>query len=175
MKLVFLDTETGGINPKVNSLLSIGLVIWEDKKIIFEKEFFLKEEQYNITPKAMEINKLNLDELKKNGIEKNKIKEEITKIIKRNFEDKAILAGHNINFDISFIKTIFTEEEFMNLFSYRSIDTASIIKYISIKKNINLTSLDDAIKYYNLKIEKRHSALDDAIVTAKIFNLLLEE
>lgn len=175
MKLVFLDTETGGINPKVNSLLSIGLVIWEDKKIIFEKEFFVKEEQYNITPKAMEINKLNLDELKKNGMEKNKIKEEITKIIKKNFEDKAILAGHNINFDISFIKTIFTEKEFMNLFSYRSIDTASIIKYISIKKNINLTSLDDAIKYYNLKIEKRHSALDDAMVTAKIFNLLLEE
>lgn len=175
MKIIFLDTETGGIDSKVNSLLSIGLVIWENKKIIFEKEFLVKEYQYNVTPKAMEINKINLDELRENGLEKSQIKKEIIKIVKKNFEDKAILAGHNISFDISFLKNIFTKDEFAELFSYRTIDTASIMKYLSIKKNIILNSLDDAIKYYNLKIEKRHSALGDALVTARLFNKLLEE
>lgn len=175
MKIVFLDTETGGINPLTSSLLSLGLVIWEDGNIKIKKEFFIKEDKYNVTPKAMEINNINLDELKKKGIEKLKIKQEIVKIIKENFNEKAILAGHNVSFDISFLKKIFTEEEFQEIFSYRSIDTASILKYISIKKNLSLNSLDDAIKYYNLKIEKRHTALEDAIVTAKIFTKLLEE
>lgn len=175
MKLIFLDTETGGIDPRVNSLLSIGLVIWENKKIITEKEFLVKEKNYNVTAQAMEINKINLDELKKKGLEKSEIKKEITNLVKNNFKEKAILAGHNINFDISFLKKIFEEKEFSEIFSYRSIDTASIIKYLSIKKGLDLNSLDDAIKYYNLKVNERHTALGDAIVTAELFNKLLEE
>ena len=34
MKLLFIDTETGGINEKENSLLSIALICWENKKIL---------------------------------------------------------------------------------------------------------------------------------------------
>ena len=74
MKLIFLDTETGGVDPRANSLLSIGLVIWENKKIITEKEFLVKEKNYNVTAQAMEINKINLDELKKKGLEKSEKK-----------------------------------------------------------------------------------------------------
>ncbi|MGL4653851.1 3'-5' exonuclease [Cetobacterium sp.] len=175
MRIVFLDTETGGLNPLINSLLSIGLVIWEDGEIKLKKEFFVKEDEYNVTPEAMRVNNINLEDLRKKGNEKSEIKKEIIKIIKENFNEKAILAGHNISFDISFLKQIFNEKEFLEIFSYRSIDTASILKYISIKKNLSLNSLDDAIKYYNLKIEKRHTALDDAVVTAEIFTKLLEE
>ena len=175
MKLIFLDTETGGIDPKTSSLLSIGLVIWENKKIITEKEFLVKEKNYNVTTQAMEINKINLDELKKKGLEKSEIKKEIINLVKNNFKEKAILVGHNINFDISFFKKIFEEKEFLEIFSYRSIDTASIIKYLSIKKGLDLNSLDDAIKYYNLKVNERHTALGDAIITAELFNKLLEE
>ncbi len=74
MKLIFLDTETGGINSRVNSLLSVGLVIWEDKKIITKKEFYIKEKEYNVTTQAIEINKIDLNELKKNGLKKSEIK-----------------------------------------------------------------------------------------------------
>ncbi len=175
MKLIFLDTETGGINSRVNSLLSVGLVIWEDKKIITKKEFYIKEKEYNVTTQAIEINKIDLNELKKNGLKKSEIKKEIINLIKENFKEKAILAGHNINFDISFLKKIFEEKEFLEIFSYRSIDVASIMKYLSIKKGLDLNSLDDAIKYYNLETKKRHTALGDAIVVAELFNKLLEE
>lgn len=175
MKIIFLDTETGGLNPNENSLLSIGLAIWEDGEIKEKKEFFIKEENYNVTKKAMEINNIDIDYLKINGMEKKEIKKEIKNIVKSNFKDKAILAGHNINFDISFFKKIFTENEFSELFSYRTIDTASIIKYISIKKKIPLNSLDDIINYYKLPINDRHTALADAVLTAKVFTKLLEE
>lgn len=67
MKIVFLDTETGGLDPSVNSLLSIGLVIWEDGKIKTKNEFFVKENEYNVTSKAIEVNRIDLKELKKKG------------------------------------------------------------------------------------------------------------
>lgn len=47
MELLFLDTETGGLNPGVNSLLQVGLVAYVDGKVIAKREFSIKEENYN--------------------------------------------------------------------------------------------------------------------------------
>ena len=46
-RILFIDTETGGINPNKHSLLSIGLVVWDqDNGIIYENEFYIKSEKY---------------------------------------------------------------------------------------------------------------------------------
>ena len=37
-RVLFIDTETGGIDPIECSLLSIGIAVWEDGSIIFEDE-----------------------------------------------------------------------------------------------------------------------------------------
>ncbi len=34
-KLLFIDTETGGLDPDKHSLLSIAMVVWEDMEIIY--------------------------------------------------------------------------------------------------------------------------------------------
>ena len=39
MRLLFIDTETGGVNEKENSLLSIALICWENKKVLDKTEF----------------------------------------------------------------------------------------------------------------------------------------
>lgn len=176
MKILFIDTETGGLDPNKHSLLSVGLALWEDSEIMHTEEFFVKEEEYNVTEIALKINKIDLEKLKKIGISKIEIKENILKFIKKNFdEEKIILAGQNVNFDISFLKKLFSLEEFSQIFSYRSVDIASILKYISLKKNIDISSLDEAMKYYGIKTEKRHTALEDAKIAAEIFTKLLEE
>lgn len=38
MRLLFLDTETGGLNEFEHSLLTMGMVVWENGKIIAKKE-----------------------------------------------------------------------------------------------------------------------------------------
>lgn len=47
MKIMFLDVETGGLDEIENSLLSVGLSIWDKGNIIEGKEIFICKEQYN--------------------------------------------------------------------------------------------------------------------------------
>ena len=68
------------------------------------------------------------------------------------------------------------EFNFGDYFSYRVLDTASILKYLFYKGVVNeeISSLDKAIGYFDITIDNRHSALSDATVTAKLFSKLLE-
>ena len=93
MKLLFIDTETGGINEKENSLLSIALICWENKKILDKTEFFIKEKEYNVTEIAMKINQLDLEIIKKIGLEKQEVVEKINEFIKKNFNNEKALLG----------------------------------------------------------------------------------
>ncbi|WP_179208020.1 3'-5' exonuclease [Clostridium diolis] len=179
-KILFIDTETGGIDAEKHSLLSIGLVIWEDKRIIDSKEFFIKHETFNVTPTAMKINKIDFQEFLKVAKEPHIILSEIMEFLKRNFNNNfpVVLGGHNTNFDISFFKNFLMEHrvDFNSLFSYRFIDTSSILKYLYYANIVteDISSADAAFEYFNIDVKNRHSALGDAIATAELFNHLLE-
>lgn len=179
MELLFIDTETGGIDENVQSLLSVGLIVWKNGEILEKDEFFIKEENYKVTKAAMDINKLNLDDVYKKGILPSEAVERVVKIIQKYFKGKAILCGHNVNFDVKFLKKLFEKvnKNYDEHISYRSLDTASILKFLSIankfeEKEIN--SLDDAIDYFNIDVKNRHTALEDINVTVEIFNKLIE-
>lgn len=180
MKLLFIDTETGGINEKENSLLSIALICWENKKILDKTEFFIKEKEYNVTEIAMKINQLDLEVVKKRGLEKQEVVEKINEFIKKNFNnEKAVLCGHNINFDIRFLKELYNKvgKDYEEFISYRSLDTASIFRFFSIAGKFNgkeINSLDDAIKYFNLSFDNRHTAMGDIEKTVEVFNKLID-
>jgi DNA polymerase-3 subunit epsilon len=179
-KILFVDTETGGINPDKDSLLSIGLVLWEDGSIKDSKEIFIKHEEYFIVDRAKRINRIEIDFLNKYGINELDAISEVMDFCKKHFKnnDKVTLAGHNITFDVGFLKKLFyrNKVKFGMLFSHRYIDTATILKYLYIagKINVNISSSDAAFKHFNIKVDKRHSALNDAIATAELFTNLLD-
>lgn len=181
MKLLFIDTETGGTDEYENSLLSIALVHWENKKTLDKLEIFIKEENYNTTKEAMNLNKLNLEEIKKVGLERDIAVKEINKFISKNFGDeKAIICGHNVNFDIRFLKQLYkkSNDDYKKYFSYRSLDTASIFKFLTLAgkfRNNSINSLDDAINYFKISFENRHSAMADIEKTIQVFNILIEK
>ncbi len=179
-RILFVDTETGGLNPNKHSLLSIGLTVWENKRIVETKELFIKHETFNITPQAIAINKINLVELTNISSDPKVVLDEIIQFLNRNFGDDmpVTIAGHNINFDVSFIKVFFSNHnvDFNKYFCHRFIDTASILKYLYYSGTIeeDLSSSDKALKYFNIEVNKRHSALGDAIGTAELFSRLVE-
>lgn len=177
MKLLFVDTETGGLDPELHSLLSIGLVSWEHGKIKNKQEFLILDDIFRITPDAQAINKIDYN----NFIEKASTKEFVyDKILNFLFKsgfsevEPITLAGHNVGFDIGFLKKFFGGN-YSNLFSHRSIDTASILKfmYLSGKIEKDISSSDEAFEYFGITTDNRHTAIGDAISTAKLFNELL--
>ena len=42
-RLLFIDTETGGLDPQKHSLLSLALVVWEKREILDSKEFLIND------------------------------------------------------------------------------------------------------------------------------------
>lgn len=178
-KILFVDTETGGIDPTECSLLSVGLVVWEDHRIIDKQEIFIKEELLKITPSSIKFNKIDLLSFLDLAIEPEIAIDEILKFCLKNFNNEIpiTLGGHNTNFDINFLKYFFKKNkvDFYKFFSHRFIDTASIIKYLFYAGKIekDISSSDKAFKYFNINIINRHSALGDAEGTAKLFSKLL--
>lgn len=178
-RLLFIDVETGGLDPNRHSLLSLALVVWEDMKIIDSQEFLINDGIFNVTEEALSINKIEIEKHKRIAISPSLAIEKILLFINRHFpqQGKITLAGHNVQFDISFFKIFFTKnkQEFSTFFSHRIIDTSSILYYLYLTGHIKQKAIssDEAFDYFGIKVEGRHTAIGDAIATAKLFTELL--
>jgi DNA polymerase-3 subunit epsilon len=179
MNLLFLDTETGGLDPKKNSLLQIGLVAYVDGSIKNTKEFSIKEDIYNINAYAMKYNGLDLyEDIYKGGVSPECALKLLTDFIADNFvEEIPILVGHNPSIDKYMIKELFSRcnKDMNDYISHRMIDTMSIIwgLHFAGKLPIKACSSNGAFKYFNIVPKKRHHALDDSLATVKLFENLL--
>lgn len=176
-KVLFIDTETGGLDPLEHSLLSIGLVVWQEGEIIDQEEIFILDQIIKFTPQSLKINKMNFKEFINKAIEPSLAIKQIHKFCSRNFEDNIpiTLGGHNVNFDIGFLKKLL-EKDYQKLFSHRSIDTSAILKYLYLSGKISkdCSGSDKAFSYFDIKVKNRHSALEDARATALLFNDLVK-
>jgi DNA polymerase-3 subunit epsilon len=107
--------------------------------------------------------------------------EELLLFIGKHFslEEKITLAGHNVHFDADFLKRFFSanDKDFSEFFSHRMIDTSSILHYLYLSGSIKhrAISSDEAFRLFNINVEGRHTAIGDAIATAKLFTKLLEQ
>lgn len=180
-RFVFIDIETGGTIPDKHSLLSIGCIVWDiNKGIIGEKELFIFSDKYVITKNARKIN--HFDENSHNIISKdgNAVILELLNFLYEYFDKKDLipLIGHNVQFDINFLKVFFKNynRSFYKYFSHRAIDTYSVYKSLVLINKIteNINSSADAFRYFGIKVEKRHSALGDCLATVKLYEKLLE-
>lgn len=178
-KILFIDTETGGLDPGKHSLLSVGLVLWREAKIYDTKEIFINDGHLKATKEALEINRIDLDQHRKTAISPAEAIQQIIHFIKRNFDssEKITLAGHNIGFDISFIRYLFESQryKFGSYFSHRSIDTSSILYYLYLAGLLEsrIVGSSEAFKHFGIEVSGRHTALGDSIATAELFTKLI--
>lgn len=179
-RLLFIDTETGGLDPQKHSLLSVGLVLWDNGIIIDSKEILINDGVLSATDEALAINRINLDEHKKIAISPKDAIEQIKQFAQKCKigDDKITIAGHNVQFDVGFLKQLFynNEERFHTIFSHRIIDTSSILNYLYLagKLKQKAVSSDSAFEYFGIEVDGRHTALGDAVATAELFTKLLE-
>ena len=179
-KLLFIDTETGGLNPRKHSLLSLAMVIWEDMEIVDSQELLINDGMLSVTREALSINKIDLEKHKESALPSPIAIEKILLFISKHFPNnsKITLAGHNVHFDAEFLKVLFTahNKDFSEYFSHRIIDTSSILYYLYLSGHINQRAIssDQAFDLFGIKVEGRHTAIGDAIATAKLFTILLK-
>ena len=179
MRALVFDTETGGLDSKAYSLLSIGIVAIDlDTGEVLEKiEMLHKMEPqgYKISKEAMEVNGISLDDCMTSGYTTQEIAEKFMDMYYNH--NCSLIGGHNIDFDIRFIsRQIFgiEPEAFEASTTYRKVDTSAVIRLLggldglkggaSLKQTVSTLSIDMS----DMKGGKYHTALYDAVATAKI-------
>lgn len=181
---VVLDVETGGLDSKRHSLLTVGIVLVKDDVALEQGEFKIKHNEYCVTAKALKINKIDLVKHHEDAdaITLEQAKETLTTFVKNVFgEEKPEVVGHNVAFGIGFVRDqIFgSKEEMDKTFSYRSIDTAGISRFLTEAGIISPrnNSLDGLIEYFGVGSSEdsdRHTALGDALKTLEVYKKLVE-
>lgn len=178
-RLLFVDTETGGMNPNKHSLLSFAMVVWQDMEILDSQELLINDGKNSVTEQALSINKIDIEEHMQSALSPSQAIEKILLFISKHFppQRKITLAGHNVHFDVNFLKVFFSQhnENFNTYFSHRIIDTSSILHYLFLAGHLKhkAISSDEAFELFKIKVKGRHTALGDAVATAKLFNKLL--
>ncbi len=178
-RLLFVDTETGGLDADKHSLLSVAVLVWENMKIIDSLELLINDGKLFVTEEALAINKIDIKKHKKSAISPSEAIAQLLIFINKHFpqQREITLAGHNVQFDLSFLKILFSQnkKDFSKFFSHRIVDTSSILHYLYLAGHLKQRAIssDEAFELFDIKVEGRHTALGDAVATAKLFNKLL--
>jgi DNA polymerase III epsilon subunit-like protein len=178
--LLFIDTETGGLNPCRHSLLSLAMVIWEDMEIIDSQEILINDGILSVTAEALSINRIDMEKHKQSARPSSEAIEKILLFIRKHFprQEKITLAGHNVHFDADFLRIFLSrnKKNFSEFFSHRIIDTSSILYYLYLSGHIKhkAISSDEAFELFGIEVEGRHTAIGDAVATALLFTKLLD-
>jgi DNA polymerase-3 subunit epsilon/ribonuclease T len=176
MKALVYDTETGGLDYKKNSLLSIAFCVADlDKGAILDQySTLVKLPSYNVEQEALNINGLSVAECQTNGEEPAKIGEKMMDAWMSH--GCSLLGGHNIHFDNRFVAHWIFNVEPQNLdkiFTHRYLDTYPCIQLMmGGAKAPPGTSLKQCIKFFDINMKEvkggYHQALFDVIATAKL-------
>lgn len=184
-RLVVIDVETSGVNPLVHDVWSIAMVPMAAE--ISPLVLYVKPET------EIRWSKFALQNFQANGREWfaraispvdvcNRIDEYLGSVFG---PIQATPVGHNIGFDLSFIKRVAYQggRESIRGLGHRAIDTHTMLYLLFLQGRLPETALtsDGALHYFEIDVPKagRHTALGDAVATRllaeKLFELLVAD
>lgn len=176
---LFIDLETGGLNPQTDAICSCSVILPNGDK---DRTWFIKPYDKKYEPKAMEVNGLSLEILEETGVDILTFKRELSDYLVDNFKEnigKIQLAGHNVSFDISFLRECFGFS-FKNLFHYHFKDSMILANMC---KDIGLIPINQSISLLNIYIylfgedelsKNAHNSLADVCMSLEVYGELIK-
>ena len=160
-RYVILSTETTGLNPKKDVILSFGAIGVVDDIIRIGDNFEVVILQY----KYLHDNGLSNEFLIESKLSKLAEPQAIQSLI--DYIGNAVLVGHRIHFDIEMINDVLEKMECGKL-KNEALDIEIMHQKLMDITNKSF-SLDDLIKQYKIPQSERNSASDDAYSIALLF------
>jgi DNA polymerase III alpha subunit (gram-positive type) len=180
MRHLVIDCETTGLSHCNNQVLTVGLLdaeITKNKLKIKELDHILiKHKDYNVSPMALRINKINLQEHHKKGLPLKKACKKINNFILTNKLNKVPVLGHNIGFDFRFLAALGEQAKTELEMSWNPVDTMQIWRTLRAEGRVPYqckSNLKTLSHYFQLDYSKAHHALHDCIITSKVYHNLL--
>jgi DNA polymerase-3 subunit epsilon len=173
---VVFDTELSGLNPRKDSIVSIGAVKMRGGSISATDEFYRLIRPFGeMTRKSIEIHGITPDELEH--------AEDIKTVLQDFFEfiSDAVLVGHFIHIDLRFLNSYLKKQSNSTLRN-PAVDTHDLHGWLlenssEFKKYFHggslKTDLFSVAEHYGVPVSMAHNALYDAFITAQLFQRFL--
>jgi len=180
---LFVDTETGGLDPARHSLLSIGLVLGDGGEVRHSLELLLKHDTYVVDGAAMRVNRIDLAKHHAEAMDGGTLMAVLDVFLDQYFpckKEPIFLVGHNVAFDREFLQAFWKSQgrDFESRFSHRLIDTHSLAAGLRDAGRLSVESLGSTALFAHFGIhvpeEQRHTALGDALATFELYWKLVE-
>jgi DNA polymerase-3 subunit epsilon len=182
-KILWIDTETSGLDPKKNDPLIISGIVEINGEVY--SEFTVKSapiEWDSVSRKALKVNGITLEELAEfpkpdRALElfKKKLGDYVNKF---NKEDKFYIGGYNVRFDLNFMSEWFKKQDdkyFGSWFNWKMVDVMSLLHTLDFRgvftfKNYKLKTITESLGIGH----SAHKAESDIAVTREIYHVLLK-
>ncbi|WP_339004251.1 3'-5' exonuclease [Fusobacterium polymorphum] len=184
-KIIFIDTETGGVNPEKSALIQLSGIIRIDKKDIEKFNFYIKPfENSEVNEKALEVQGRTLEELKTDKyVEEKEVYKQFVNLLDKYVDkydrtDKFVVAGYNVRFDVDILKAFFQRHGNNFLFSYLDssmLDPLYSIRLLQIAEVLPVlenNKLETWCKHFGIEL-KAHDSLEDIEATKKLIGKLI--
>ena len=169
-RLLVIDVETTGLEPGTDCVIQLASCVL-GRKDLREEKFFSSyvRPQTHIQAYAEAIHGLSIEDLKDAP--------DISSVI-RSFADYApldvIICGHNVAFDVAFLKAAYATVGFTYPFDYHTLDLWSIAFFVLAAQRVSLPeyNLTSLCELYGIKRSVKHDALEDVRLTAQVLRCL---
>lgn len=174
IRFVVLDTETTGLNPATDQILSIGAVEVLNYTLVVKNSFEAVLQQQNNNTSAIHIHEITPGASALGSDKKRVLHDFLT------FIDDSILIGHNIAFDFAILNQAYQSNFGFSLLN-KTYDTVNLVKRVDTHFsqpglfNTAELSLDSLCARYAVEINDRHTAMGDALATALLFTKLIKK
>jgi len=183
-KYIALDCETSGISTRdfKPALLTVYIAVLDENfNTVDELELKTKPDDgiYHVTPKSLDVNKINLVEHDKVAITYKEAGTKLFDFIKKNYNgERLIPVGHGIAFDCRFLQdTIISAGSWERFISYRTLDTGVIGRFLCVCGVIpeNTGGLESLMLALEIPIVNVfHDAKTDTLYTVQVLKELIK-
>ena len=183
MSILVFDLETTGLNSTKNTIVSIAAKLFDSNRNIitsYTTDCFNPDGEINL--QALLINRFTLSRLSNLKTEKEALFGFCDWLLSLPRTEEIIIAGHNVSFDLDFIKKRLLSsniEGFDQVASYRVIDTAGwgrLLALSGILPSNTKVSLSGLVKVLNIPYDetKHHGASYDVDLTAQVIFSIID-
>jgi len=171
VRFVVLDSETTGLDPRKDRIVTIGAVVVQGGEILLEDQFeALLKVAYNTS--AVTVHGVTRDD-SVHGLEEPEALVQFLTYLK-----DGVIVGHHIGHDVQTFNAGY-ERHFGFSMQNRSLDTMDLTLHLekdgafANREQIRSFSLDALCGMFHVIPRDRHTAAGDAFLTAQIFQRLL--
>ncbi|MHA1952495.1 MAG: 3'-5' exonuclease [Candidatus Heimdallarchaeaceae archaeon] len=175
------DVETTGLDPEKHEILQLGAILLDDdlKRIDSGQMKLMPKHWERADKEALIINKVDPSTWEPTHKSTKEALNKLHSFVNKYFppSEKLIPLGHNVSFDLDFLRSLYKEEEKMWIYHYHKIDTINwaMLWGKVTKTPIKSYKLCDICELFNIKLDNAHDAMSDVKATVEIARFCIND